>query len=303
MSFSSDVKEELARVFPRRKCCRKSELLGLIKASGSLRLDQTTTSIDILADSSLVARKAFLYVKHLYDAQPLILVRRSGRQNYYKVRVTDETFSKQVVQEISGSESMSAESKRCCRRAFLRGLFLGAGFVSPPAKAHHLEISVSDSATADMVIAMLDSFGVGAKMSRRKKGMFVYIKHGGDIADLLNVIGAHSCLLEYENVRAYKTMKSRVNRLVNMETANLTKVARAALLQVSDIELIGETVGLESLPESLQEIARLRLEHKEATLAELGKMSRDSLGKSGVNHRMRKISEIARKVRESQGIE
>jgi len=180
---------------------------------------------------------------------------------------------------------------------------LGAGFVSPPAKAHHLEISVSDSATADMVIAMLDSFGVGAKMSRRKKGMFVYIKHGGDIADLLNVIGAHSCLLEYENVRAYKTMKSRVNRLVNMETANLTKVARAALLQVSDIELIGETVGLESLPESLQEIARLRLEHKEATLAELGKMSRDSLGKSGVNHRMRKISEIARKVRESQGIE
>ena len=315
MSFSSEVKEELARLVPRRRCCRKSELLGLFKACGTLRLGREGASVAIEAENSLVARKVFLYFKQLYGLQAQILVRRRQRlrrTNVYMVRVTSSDVVSSVLKDLGLSDPFGETPRegakraysdpdypKCCSRAFLRGFFLGSGFVGSPGKGHHLEMPVNDGLSAEQMIALLNHFDISAKVSARRTGPLVYIKHGADIADFLNVVGAHSALMTYENVRAYKTMKSRVNRLVNMETANLTKVARAASRQTDDITFIQQTLGLSSLPEALMDTARLRLEHPEATLEELGQLASPPVGKSGVNHRMRKLSAIASDLRKS----
>ena len=307
MSFSSEVKDELARIVPRRRCCRHAEILGLLKACGSLRLGRDGQSVALEAESAPVARKAFRYMKQLYGVQAQILVRRRKRlrnTNVYMVRTGDARVVDGFVKELGlsgpeyGEMLASPQFLRCCGRAFLRGYFLGAGFVAPPGKGHHLEILVNDPGEADLVATLLERYGVQAKTARRRSGHIVYLKHAPGIVDFLNLTGAHSALLAYENVRAYKTVKSRVNRLVNMETANLTKVVEAASRQVEDIELIHRTKGIDSLPDHLAGIARLRLEHADATLEELGQMAEPPVGKSGVNHRMRKIAEIAGGIRQ-----
>ncbi len=277
-----------------------------MKACGSLRLGREGQSLALEAESAPVARKAFRYMKLLYGVHAQILVRRRKRlrnTNVYMVRTSDAKVVEGLVRELglSGPEydqMLAAPSfLRCCGRAFLRGYFLGAGFVAPPGKGHHLELLVSDPNEASLVASLLERYGIQAKTSRRRNGHIVYLKQAPCIADFLNLTGAHTALLAYENVRAYKTVRSRVNRLVNMETANLTKVVEAASRQVEDIELIINTRGLDSLPDHLASIARLRLDHQDATLEELGQMAEPPVGKSGVNHRMRKIAEIADAVR------
>jgi DNA-binding protein WhiA len=193
----------------------------------------------------------------------------------------------------------SKRFKKCCARSFMRGFFLGAGFVGSPGKGHHLELAVKDQFTAQMIVRLLEKHEILAKVGRRKTGPLIYIKHGTDIADFLSMIGANAALMAYENVRAYKTVRSRVNRLVNMETANLTKTAAAAYRQVEDIKYIEQRVGFGSLPDALVEMATLRLDHPEATLEELGRLATSPVGKSGVNHRLRRLTAIAAELRES----
>lgn len=307
MSFSSEVKEELARIIPRKRCCRHAEILGLLKACGSLRLGREGQSVALEAESAPVARKAFRYMKQLYGVQAQILVRRRRRlrnTNVYMVRTSDAKVVDGIVTELGlngpeyGQMLSSPQFVRCCSRAFLRGYFLGSGFIAPPGKGHHLELIVSDREEAGQIASLLDRHGIQAKISRRRTGHLVYLKHAPGIVDFLNLTGAHSALLAYENVRAYKTVRSRVNRLVNMETANLTKVVEASSRQVEDIDLIARTQGLASLPDHLAGIARLRLDNPDATLEELGRMAEPPVGKSGVNHRMRKIAEIAGSIRQ-----
>lgn len=311
MSFSADVKEELARIVPRRRCCKKAELLGLLKSCGSLVIAKDGASLVISAESAAVARKTFIYIKHLFGLHAQIVVRRQRQLrhvNVYMVKIPPSDAVGTVMENLGLAEPGAALPERicdtsgpkCCARAFLRGFFLGTGSISSPDKSHHLEMACTDTFSAVQIAELLRRFDIDARVSSKKTGPVVYLKQGQDIADLLNVLGAHSALMKFENVRAYKTVKSRVNRLVNMETANLTKLARAAARQVEDIKLIDQKMGLASLPEHLYEIARLRLEYPEASLEELGKMATPQVTKSGVNHRMRRLSEIAREIREHQ---
>ena len=188
----------------------------------------------------------------------------------------------------------------CCRRAFLRGAFLGAGSMSDPNKSYHFEIVCDSDVMAKQIQRLMCDFSMDAKIVRRKKSYVVYLKEGDQIADILNIMEAHVSLMELENIRILKDMRNTVNRKVNCETANIHKTVSAAVKQVEDITYIKNTVGLDELPEGLEEIAKVRLQYPEATLKELGDLLIVPLGKSGVNHRLRKLSNIAEKLRENK---
>lgn len=187
----------------------------------------------------------------------------------------------------------------CCKRAFLRGAFLAGGSVSDPEKTYHLEIAAHYRDFASLIRTIINTYALHSKVIRRKGSMVVYLKEGENIVDFLNIIGAHRALLTLENIRILKEMRNNVNRLVNCETANLDKTVNASVRQISNIKYIQQHIGLETLPENLKEIAVMRLKHTDASLRELGDMLNPPLGKSGVNHRLRKLEKIADDYRES----
>ena len=153
---------------------------------------------------------------------------------------------------------------------------------------------------AQQIQKIMRCFALDAKIVSRKKSFVVYLKEGAQIVDVLNVMEAHQSLMELENIRILKDMRNTVNRKVNCETANINKTVNAAVRQVEDIQLISRTIGFESLSDGLAQIARLRLQYPDATLKELGMMLNPQVGKSGVNHRLRKLSEIADELRENK---
>jgi DNA-binding protein WhiA len=189
---------------------------------------------------------------------------------------------------------------KCCRKAYLRGVFLGAGTISDPEKAYHLEIVCNSEVLGNDVRKLINSFGLNSKLTVRKKKYVVYIKEAEKIIDFLNILGAHGQLLELENIRIMKDLRNKTNRISNCDSANLDKMINASARQLENIKLIDETRGIASLPDKLYETAVLRLENPEASLAELAEMLNPPLKKSGINHRLKKIEEIADRIRESK---
>lgn len=186
----------------------------------------------------------------------------------------------------------------CCKRAFIRGAFLSAGSISDPEKFYHFEITCASMRKAKQLQGLMASFDIEARIVLRKRYFVVYVKEGSQIAELLQIMEAPVALMELENIRIVKEMRNSVNRQVNCEAANINKTVSAAVKQMEDIRYIQDTIGLESLPENLQEMARVRLERPEATLKELGEALEPPVGKSGVNHRLRKLSLMAEDLRE-----
>ena len=185
----------------------------------------------------------------------------------------------------------------CCQRAFLRGAFLSIGSMSDPAKGYHLEFDCTNEEKAEQLRELIRGFDIEARIIRRKKYHVVYLKEGAAIVDLLNVCEAPVSLMNMENLRIIKEMRNSVNRRVNCETANIAKTVYAASRQVEDIEYIRKYYGFQNLPDTLREMAEIRLEYPDAPLKELGEYFNPVLGKSGVNHRLRKLSELAEKIR------
>ena len=197
-----------------------------------------------------------------------------------------------------GLASQLITQNACCKRAFIRGAFLSSGSMSDPKKAYHLEIVISSLDKAEQLRDMIQTFSIDAKIVMRKKNYVVYIKEGSQIVDLLNVMEAHIALMNLENVRILKEMRNSINRQVNCEAANINKTVTAASKQKEDILYIRDTVGLGDLADGLEDIARLRIDYPEASLKELGAMLLPPIGKSGVNHRLRRLSMIADQLRE-----
>ena len=191
--------------------------------------------------------------------------------------------------------------RSCCKRAYIRGAFLVSGSMSDPQKSYHFEIVCSSEKQAEQLCILMREFVPDAKVVRRKKYYIVYIKEGAQIVDILNVMEAYTSLMDLENVRIVKEMRNTVNRKVNCETANINKTVGAAVRQIEDIRLIERKLGLSSLADNLREIAEARLEHPDTPLKELGEYLSPPVGKSGVNHRLRKLSEIAEQLREEEG--
>ncbi|MDD2421044.1 MAG: DNA-binding protein WhiA [Heliobacteriaceae bacterium] len=310
MSFSGDAKEELARVMPRRRCCQLAELAALIRMDGLLQVGRgRLIAILVTTDSASVARKVFRLVKSVFRLQARIVVRRKRRlkkSNDYVIILPVRGERPDLLKDLgikaeNGNFFFVANEdlvkRQCCRRAYLRGAFLGGGSVNSPEGTYHFEIITDDESHAEKLCDLFQRFKLAPKVSRRRTWFIVYLKESDQIVKMLSIIGAHTALLDFENVRIVKEMRNQVNRLVNCETANLTKTVNAAVRQVEMIKLIARTRGLTKLPQPLRDVAELRLQYPEASLKELGEMLSPPVGKSGVNHRIRKLEHMAEEIR------
>lgn len=301
MSYSSDVKNELARLEGQKPCCEKAELLGVLRLSGALVLRGKNIGIHFSTENAALARRVLQVLKSNYPVQTEVVITRSRRlkkNNRYQVEVIPDSNVAKALQELqilpSGEdERQNLLRKACCRKAFLRGVFMAGGSVSRPAGDYHLEIVTENEELARLIVKIMHGFSLSAKMTDRKNNYIVYLKDGDHITDFLSLIGAHQALLEFENVRIVKDMRNQVNRRVNCETANLNKVIRASVLQVACIRYLQEHGRYDLLPEKLKEAAELRLRYPDISLNELVEYTEGTVGKSGLNHRLKKIRQIA----------
>ena len=300
MSFSNDVKNELSRLETNEVCCDKAELLGVLRMSGAIVIRGMNIGIHFSTENAALARRVLQILKNNYQVQTEVVITRSRRlkkNNRYQVRVLP---APQVNIAMTELQLLSMESdlknplltKQCCKRAFLRGAFLGGGSISRPSSDYHLEMVTGNEDFARSIIKVMHTFSMKAKLTDRKNDYIVYLKDGESITNFLRVISAHNSMMEFEGVRVLKEMRNNVNRRVNCETANLGKVVKAAVRQVNCIKFIDEHMGLSELPEALQETAKLRLKYPEASLNELVEYS-GGIGKSGINHRLKKLQEMA----------
>lgn len=300
MSFSNDVKNELSRIETNDVAGDKAELLGLLRMSGAIVIRGMNVGIHFSTENAALARRALQLLKSNYQVQTEVVITRSRRlkkNNRYQVQVIP---SPQVSTALFELQLLSVESdlknplleNHDCKRTFLRGAFLGGGSISRPSSDYHLEMVTENEDFAHTIIKIMQSFSLKAKLTDRKNEYIVYLKDGESIINFLSVIGAHNAMMELENVRIVKEMRNNVNRAVNCETANLNKVVKAAVRQVRCIHYIDEHMGLAELPQPLQEVAKLRLEHQDVSMNDLVEYS-GGLGKSGINHRLKKLQEIA----------
>ncbi len=318
MSFSSKTKNELSRLEINNNCCAISELAALIRMSGSIQISGLgRINLKFSTENAAIARRIFNLLKVLYEPHTEVMVRKNRqlkKNNSYLVIVDDNKSTEEILKDtrifnkginhfskIEYKVSKNILEKRCCKRAYIRGCFLGGGSVSDPEKTYHLEFVTHNEEHGKDLSSIINSFGLSSKIVTRKDNYIVYLKEAEQIVDLLNIIGAHSSLLRLENIRVLKGVRNNINRIVNCETANLTKTIHASLRQINNIKYIDRTIGIDNLPDSLIEVARLRLEYKEASLKELGDLLTSSISKSGVNHRLRKIEKIAERIREERG--
>ena len=313
ITFSAKIKEELAWHGSEKKHCQIAEVAAIVSMCGKVTIDSRERySVKVRTENLSVARKYFTLLRKTFNIKTEVFVTRnkSNENVSYTVIIKEHEDAMRVLQasnlinhegEIAEEFSMvrnAVVQHSCCKRAYIRGAFLAAGSMSNPEKSYHIEIVCAAMKKAEQLQSIINSFGLDAKVVGRKRAYVVYLKEGSQIVDLLNIMEAPVALMEMENVRILKEMRNSVNRKVNCETANINKTVSAAMKQVDDIRYIRDTIGLKELPEGLQEIAELRLEHPNETLKELGDLLSMPLGKSGVNHRLRKISEIAEQLKE-----
>lgn len=318
MSFSGQVKEELAGQINPARHCQIAEFAALFSLCGKIiRRRSGKIYLEIHTENLTVAKKSYILLKMAFQAETQIRIRNhtvSSRTPvcFLVVRNQNTVYGiLKAVKILSESENRWGDfslipnrlvQNTCCKRAYLRGVFMVAGSVTNPEKAYHLEIAVSSEAYCRQLQQLVASFGIEAKIVERKKYQVLYVKEGSMIVDVLNVMGAHLALMNFENVRILKEVRNSVNRQVNCETANIQKTVTAAARQIEDIRYIEAHKGFSRLNDGLREIAELRLDYPDSPLAELGKMLSTPLGKSGVNHRLRKLSEIAEQMREEKSI-
>ncbi len=287
MSFSSEVKEELAKIINPARHCQIAELSAIMSFCGQYGRDgEGNYFLGFQTENEAARRKGFTLLRKTYNIDT-------------DVPISQEQMSiiMQKIGDLNKPVSSLFIKNSCCQRAFLRGAFLSIGSMSDPQKGYHLEFVCSDEEKAKHLQHVIQGFEIEAKIVLRKKYYVVYVKEGSGIVDLLNVCEAHVALMKLENLRILKEMRNSINRRVNCEAANITKTVNAAARQIEDIEYIRDHYGFRNLPENLRQMAEVRLENPDAPLKELGEYLNPPVGKSGVNHRLRKLSELADRIR------
>jgi DNA-binding protein WhiA len=301
VSFTSEVKDELSRIIPEHETCRKAELSALIRIEGKL---SGKFRLEIATEAAPVARAVVKLVHGLYRLKTEVTTRRSTLHKTYNYLITipgqhglEEAVRDLGIITANGLEmGINADlvRKPCCVASYLRGAFLGGGFIANPRSNFHFELTCDHEALANGLVALLTSCSVPARAVQRRNGWVVYLKGADPIVDFLALVGAHRNLLAIENVRVTKSIRNDENRRVNAELANAAKSIDASLAQVRNIRLLIDRCGIESLPPKLRELALLRLSHPEASLRQLGELAQPKITKSAIYHRVRRIDEIAR---------
>ena len=303
MSFTQNVKAELISLDDTLGCCDVAELAGIL----AFGLGGSGKNRKIITESAYVVRRLSILLKKLLGMNLQVTVAKQqikGKQvHIYTVVLPDFGQVLQYVGLGAGRRvhmGVPAEvaSQDCCCRAFIRGAFLGGGSVSSPEKRYHLEFVTAHFVLAKEFMALFDRFVIPAKMVTRRSRYVIYFKDSDVICDVLACIGASRAVMELYNVKIVKELKNRANREANSISANIDKTAEASVRQSMAIKKLDRVMGIDKLPDNLREIARLRLENPEMTLQDLGRQIDPPLGKSGVNHRLKRIIEMAKKIRE-----
>jgi len=309
MSFSGNVKDELAGHATTARHCQIAELAAILQFCGRIvRTESGENALCVNAENETVLKKCFTLLRKTFNIEKSTI--KSDEISGIKLEHSTITiFDSVLVWNIFQTLKLVGENgifygfdepispmlikNSCCRRAFLRGAFLCTGSMSDPVKGYHLELVTDNERKAFQLQQVIREFELDAKIIRRKKYFVVYLKEGSNIVDFLNICEAHVSLMQFENERIVKEMRNSINRRVNCETANISKTVNAAAKQISDIEKIRDRIGFSNLPENLREMAIVRMEYPDASLKELGQYLVPPVGKSGVNHRLRKLGEIA----------
>lgn len=316
MSFSSDVKKELTCIPIGARHCQLAEIASMIIMAAEIDNKLNQFNIKFHTENAAIARKYFTIIKKAFNINTEVVSnmhKKLGKKQTYTIITKNSEDAERILKAttllkyeegnyvLRRHVDANIVQNICCKRAYLRGAFLGSGSLSDPEKGYHLEFVHETEEEAEFLKSLMYTLDIDPKILPRKNNYILYLKEGTQIVDLLNIMGAHIALMELENVRIVKEVRNNVNRIVNCETANLKKTVSAAVRQVQDIEFIQNTIGIAALPENLQQIANYRLEYSSSSLKELGELLSPPVGKSGVNHRLKKISEIADEVRETRG--
>lgn len=308
MSFSNDVRNELARIIPEKSCCQKAELSALLTLRADIiQREDGERYLITLSENATPARKIYKLLKESYGLSSAVRIQEKKRFNKKRVYVvethmpTNDAFLNELGLACKGLKinrrvNWSLLSKNCCKRAYLRGVFISRGFINRPEGNYHLEIVINDSRMASDLQKVLLKMGLEARVSERKNNLMLYIKESEKIVDFLRIVEASKALLDFENVRILKSVRNQVNRQVNCETANLAKTVDASVRQVESIERLINKVGIKVFPVTLRDLALLRIDYPDSTLKELGIMLEPPLTKSGVAYRMKKIEILAEQI-------
>jgi DNA-binding protein WhiA len=304
MSFSNDVRNELARIIPEKICCQKAELAALLMLRANLGQDQNgELCLTTTVENATPARKIYRLLKEAYGLSSTVRVQEKKRFKKSRLYVVETPINKpngdgwllELGLTPKGKRQVNWEliSKNCCKRAYLRGIFISRGFINRPEGNYHLEMVLNDSRLVSDVLKIMRKLDIQARVSERKSSLLIYIKESEKIVDFLRIVEASTALLDFENVRIIKSMRNQVNRQVNCETANLAKTVDASVRQVELIERLLQKIGVKGLPANLRELAILRIDNSDSTFKEMGIMLDPPLTKSGVAYRMKKLENFA----------
>lgn len=309
MTFSSKIKDELSRSEITDKTAARAETAALVRTMGYISFKGfSRMEVEFSTENAAVARRIFKLLKIAFEISTQVSVEKTNRlkkHNNYIIRIEDK-LAKQFLLDtrVAQKEDFNIMSfdygvpeelltNDLCRRSYIKGSFMGCGSISDPEKSYHAEFVSSREEQSRGICNLLESYGITGKTIYRKNNYVTYIKESEQISDLLALMGANNAVLDFENVRAVKETRNQINRVINCETANLDKIVDTSMRQINSIKVLKKHKAIDKLPDHLRELAYLRLKHSNASLKELGEMLNPPLGKSGVNHRLRKIEEIA----------
>ena len=319
MSFASNARAEMARELCTDRCCSRAELAAALLASGGISYRfgcSPSYALSVTTAEAAVVRHYFQLLKRHFDVTAQIRTLRSNSlsgMTRYQLVIPEEA-SDMLMEEtgLYDPEALfgvrQAPPERiihyaCCKKTFLKSAFMVCGGLANPEIEYHIEIAAPSEEFADCVIKILNYYEISAKKACRKAKIVVYLKKSDDVSDVLTLMGASQSVLTLQNVRIKKDVSNRVNRQLNCDSSNINRVMETALKQIEDIRYIDGELGLEKLPVPLREIAEARLNNAATSLAGLGEMLVPPIGKSGVNARMRKLSDIAEKLRSGENLE
>ena len=316
MSFSGEMKEEIARLIPEMEEEVRAELMAIIRFCGRILRQEESVAVFMETENVVLAKTYVKLIKRAFDLQVQLEIRRhgTGKYNQYFILLSERPEDMLYSEERPERQKLQQALQAICMwsaqadprgflktpgsmRAYIRGAFLCTGSMSDPGKSYHFEMVCEDEQTAQILKELMAGFFVHAKVILRKQRYIVYLKDSEEIIQILNVMEAHRSLMELENIRIIKDMRNSANRQSNCDSANINKMVRTAARQVDDIRYIEEHFGFEQLPPQLREMAQVRLENPDVSLQELGTYLDPPVGKSGVNHRLRKLKEIAESLR------
>ncbi len=308
MSFTADVKDELARVEPTCRHCDKATLSALVRSEGSLFVSGPgRCRVEIATDSASVGRLIIKLLHGIYGLKTELTIRRSvlHKTPNYLIAIPpqpklEEAFVDLGILTAEGGLRMGVASevvtKQCCGAAYLRGAFLGSGFISDPKSDFHFEITVENAELAEGIRHLMTEKGITAKIMHRRNSYMIYLKNGDAILEFLAFTEAHRSALALEEARVVKSVRNDVNRMINAELANEQKATKAALEQLLVIRKVLENYDFNALPAALQDFMRLRIANPDVSLKELGERAEPKLSKSAINHRLRRLEALAKEL-------